>query len=197
MLLSIFAPIFRLGDLLDYEIFFFISFLTSGSRFNREIRSLINEVLTQEGFEGDAFDEDNWTEVLQMRRRNILLETSGAPHPERSTVKDCYVQVDEAFFGEIEAICHVDTEEGDGHYVIVVRKYERIDIEYSWGPVRVQFPINQIPYIEPNRAYPEFKAFLLRRNTFVQKAHTSTSTFKDGLLSVKLFSLLPNEFLCK
>jgi hypothetical protein len=136
--------------------------------------------------------------VLKMSRRGIILETVDAKHPHGSLVNDSYVTVDEEHFGQISDIVHIvgkgETEsDGHGKFAIIVRKFYRITPLYDTAEV-IQFPMNQFPFVETLGEAAEFHCFLLKPETFIQKAQICSTFLKHFGLQVKLFTVKPNEW---
>lgn len=166
-------------------------------QFTPEVEAKIQEALDNEGKCGDDFEPGKWKKVQQMHRRNQYLETADTKHPKGSMVRDCFVMVNGRFFGQIAAICYIPPGKttSQGTFVIVVQKFEKLQdpILYEWGGVML-FPKNQIPFLQPSSRFPEYESFVLKPQTFIQKAHLSKTSHDRFFGGLYIFSVFPNEY---
>ena len=134
--------------------------------------------------------------LKSIRRNGMVLEISGLKKRENSSVKDCYIQVNNQHFGKIKEIFAIpkedDPEEND--FIIILKKFKKqIITEVDTGEVW-QYPINQFPYLEYPGKHSEFYTFQLRRETFLQKAIVGVTKYKRFCEYVKIFSPRANEY---
>lgn len=164
--------------------------------FEHQVQEKIKEALEIEGLISQEFDQRNWKNVSQMYRRNILLEIAEFKHPKGSQVKDSYVMIDGEDFGEIKSICWIPPTKPkeEGTFIIVLTKFQQCRPTADFGGV-YSYPVNQIPFCFPNPSFPDLVAKILKRETFIQKAHVGKAIFKDYSYGVHIFSIFPNEYL--
>jgi hypothetical protein len=131
-----------------------------------------------------------------MTRKGVIFETSRNKHRVKSRVKDSYIKVHESVFGEIQEIIGVrkDHHSKINKFIFVLREFKTRTILDDTGEVR-QYPLNQFPYEDTGATgIPEYYAFILRENTFIQKCQLSVSNVKEFGQKVNLISMYPNEW---
>jgi hypothetical protein len=127
--------------------------------------------------------------VDQMTRKSFIFETEHFKHRMNSSIRDSYIQLQDGLFGQISEIVH--SPEND-KFIFVLKKFKRIYPTYDTG-ASIQYPINQFPFEE--EMHPEYHAFVLTDNLFIQKAQVSkTNYYHSTGRRVRIFSIQPNEW---
>lgn len=138
----------------------------------------------------------NMKRLKSIRRNGMVLEISGIKKREKSSVKDCYIQVNNHHFGKIKEIFAIPKEDDPdaNDFIIILKKFKKqIVTDVETGLVW-QYPINQFPYLELPGKLSEFHTFHLRRDTFIQKAIVGVTRYKRFCEYVKIFSPRANEY---
>jgi hypothetical protein len=154
---------------------------------NEEVQEVIEDFL----FRALRMDpkKTRLTRVNQMTRKSFIFETEHFKHRMNSSINDSYIQLEGGHFGQISEIVH--SAEND-KFIFVLKKFTRICPTYDTG-VAIRYPINQFPFEEP--ICPEYHAFVLTDNLFIQKAQVSrTSYYHSTGRRVRIFSVQPNEW---
>jgi hypothetical protein len=129
------------------------------------------------------------TRVDQMTRKSFILETEHAKHRMKSSINDSYIQLQGGIFGQITEIVHLPEKD---KFIFVLKKFNCTYPLYDSG-AQIKYPINQFPFERPVR--PQYHAFLLTDNLFIQKAQVSkTSYYHSDGRRVTIFSVQPNEW---
>lgn len=166
---------------------------------NPEILRLVVPVLVENEFLPSPTDNEtlrnNLVRVSTLVRKGVLFKTGTENHRKSSSVRDCFVQVENEHFGVIQEIIGVKLppQEKIKRFILVVKKFEKTTPTHDWGGLRL-FPINQFPFRDPTEKAPEYHVFVLRKNTFIQKCQTSIANYRDYGERVQIMSVYPNEW---
>lgn len=132
------------------------------------------------------FRDQRITRVIQMVRKSIILESEHASHRANTSIDDSFIQVHGNVFGRITDIFHFPVID---KFVFIMTKYERTEPRQENG-CTILYPLNQFPFIKP--ANPEYFAFLLTENLWIQKAKVCETSYFWDERKVKLFTVRPH-----
>jgi len=161
----------------------------------RDMKDLVIQEATKNNICSQSYAEGNLVRVMTMLRKGVTLESNKKIHPADSKVRDCYIQVDEKYFGEIVEIFSIkkEADQRTERFIFVLRKFEKIKyMTYDTGFV-IQFPINQFPYKRPFSRAGNMHVFLLSEDTLIQKAEVAKLTYPEATEETTLFTVEPND----
>lgn len=124
--------------------------------------------------------------IKKVKFRNLVLTSREFRHRQGNRVRDCYVCLDEKYFGCIADICELGND--GSFYLLLLQLYKR-PLAVNRDGFQILFPDNNFP-VEPTENY---KVFRLSDDLFVQKA-LWIENVQVGERQFEFFALRANEW---
>lgn len=160
--------------------------------------AVINQIV-KEGTASRVYADKNIRRVLSIHRKGMILDSKEVKKKRKSRVKDCFIQLEGKWFGEIEELFSIKAPDGNDNNVKlygILREFREIQCvrNDNWGGV-IEYPINQVPCLKPCDASEVIlRPFAIEPHTFIQKAHVGKLSYQHEGQDIIMFTIRPNEW---